>query len=352
MYKLFFYSLLFTLFTIGCDSGDEVDRLSMQAVTGKYWYNNRWQGDKTGFSQEDHMIAMKFDRNGTVFRMNCAGREVTCYGSWECEDNVLKLRSQNAEGEYTEELWNLMYTGDERLDVIVANGERHYTSEPDYLKDLTVDAFLVNEYRNNEGHITFLDARIAGKPAMREGSLILDDHTNYTLKNFGPHWGVDRSKIDIELPAQERDVKFYLRIGHSNHVKFMDHIYDTNLPKRLPADFNLQAVNAGGSSTLKVTWEPYTNSDICYRVEILNPDKDPINPYFVSVLQGSNSSTIAINENSAGSVNRMNDLQAGDNFIVRLSAILFEPEVDAINDRYGEGNIQAITYVEKRVIWE
>lgn len=347
MNRAVFYGLLLLPCFVSCNNDEDVNEISIDHITGKYWFHNRWLENKTGFSDEDHIIATKFDRNGTVYLMNGAGREEYLYGTWKSSENQIQIKTEKGEEE-----WNVLNTKSDRFDVIVNNGLRHLTPEPDYMKGMTVDAFYVNEYRNNEGHVTYLDARITGQPGIRESLLIMDDQTNYNLRNYGYYWGVNRQKKEIEMKVEERDLKFYLQIGHSHHLKFRDHLYATNLPKRLPMDFDLQATNPGGASSLKVTWKPFDEDHIYYRIEVLNADKDPINPYFVSLLQGTHSSSIIINENSAGSHNRISELKSGEHYVVRLAAILYEPKVDPINDRYGEGNIQAITYTEKRIIWE
>ena len=347
--------ILKLLLVLGCvvslaackDSGNGDDSvLDMNQLTGKFWYNNRWVGDKESYVKEDVLQVMKFEKSGKLFAMDYSGRVVSEIGDWTAKNNEITL----AYNDGSKELWDVMHSGNDYITVVVNGGERNYMLEPGYLQNLTADAFLVNEYAVGNAYRTHIGVDMRGNNDIREALLIPSADVTVPLENQGYYWN-EASAEYIDFNNKAWDVRFYVKIGKSDHVKLSDRIYGMNLPYRSLTDFNLAADNKMGETTLTVTWNPFTDNAVYYRIEVYNGSMDMMNPYFVSQPQ-SYRSELKISPNTKGEVNRMKDLKAGDKYTVRLVSILYEPGVDVQNDEYGYANVQAVTYVTKSFIWE
>ena len=48
----------------------------------------------------------------------------------------------------------------------------------------------------------------------------------------------------------------------------------------------------------------------------------------------------------------LGELIKGESYRVRLTALMFEPGVDVINDEYSSANLQAVTYFSRGFLWE
>ena len=105
------------------------------------------------------------------------------------------------------------------------------------------------------------------------------------------------------------------------------------------------------SGSLAVSWNPDSEKGICYRVEILPQDMNVEKSFFVSVIQPEGRSELNIKTNTTGEINKLGELVAGRTYVVRLTAILYEPDVDMINDEYSYANIQAVTYFTRTFVW-
>jgi len=79
---------------------------------------------------------------------------------------------------------------------------------------------------------------------------------------------------------------------------------------------------------------------------------DLTQPYFVSRIQPATSTGMTINTTTSGEVNRIGELIKGESYQVRLTALMFEPGVDVINDEYSSANLQAVTYFSRGFLWE
>ena len=51
---------------------------------------------------------------------------------------------------------------------------------------------------------------------------------------------------------------------------------------------------------------------------------------------------------TAGEVNRLRELRSGETYVVRLTALLYEPGIDPWNNNYGYANVQAVAYFTKK----
>ena len=142
-----------------------------------------------------------------------------------------------------------------------------------------------------------------------------------------------------------------MRIGKNTQLKLQDTIYSQNLPQRTLSESGLEAITELGTGALKVSWNSYQNPDIYYRVEI-SKKMDLTQPYFVSRIQPATSTGMTINTTTSGEVNRIGELIKGESYRVRLTALMFEPGVDVINDEYSSANLQAVTYFSRGFLWE
>ena len=169
---------------------------------------------------------------------------------------------------------------------------------------------------------------------------------------FAKHKKIGNPKAGgFDFGGEKREVRFYLRIGKNTQLKLQDTIYSQNLPQRTLSESGLEAITELGTGALKVSWNSYQNPDIYYRVEI-SKKMDLTQPYFVSRIQPATSTGMTINTTTSGEVNRIGELIKGESYRVRLTALMFEPGVDVINDEYSSANLQAVTYFSRGFLWE
>ena len=159
----------------------------------------------------------------------------------------------------------------------------------------------------------------------------------------------DTAPIMERYWAQQAGIGF---IGKNTQLKLQDTIYSQNLPQRTLSESGLEAITELGTGALKVSWNSYQNPDIYYRVEIFSKKMDLTQPYFVSRIQPATSTGMTINTTTSGEVNRIGELIKGESYQVRLTALMFEPGVDVINDEYSSANLQAVTYFSRGFLWE
>lgn len=338
---------------LSCNKGDDRDDtiMNMSDLTGKYWYYNNWRGDKDSYLKDDVLEVLKFEKNGQLISMDFGGRIETVAGNWTSSGNEIRLNYNDRDSL----IWDVLRSGGDYINAVInGQGVREYTTNGEWLGDLTADAFLVNEYTDGNRYKTHIGAYVKGNMNVREANLIPASETVIPMQNKGYYWCERAAQNDdyVDFQGKLQEVRFYIRIGNDGQLKLRDMIYQNNIPERALADVQLQAGNPQGVSSLSVSWNPYNRSDIYYRIEVFDGNMDLIRPYFVSRIQSPGSREIVIKNNTAGDVNRMSELKPGNQYIVRLAAILFEPGTDVINDEYGNANIQAITYVTKPLVWE
>lgn len=330
-----------------CSDDDRDDTiLDMSRLTGKDWYYNAWLGDKNNFGAGDLLEVVRFEKGGTLKSIDFSGRREYIAGKWESDDNnriILKYEGDE------EKIWNVQHSGDDYIKTIVnAQGSREYTTDPGYLGNLTADAFWVNEYTSGNQYRTYIGADVRGNKDVREGNLLLADGNQLALQNHEFFWSEKSPKYIDDVRKQE--VRFYLRIGKNTHLKLRDSLYSTNLPRRLPDEMNLTVNVVNG--TLNVAWVPFSSGSVYYRVEVLSKDMDLVDPYFISRVQNAGSASLNIKTTTAGEVNRVNELKGGETYMIRLTALMYEPGIDPWNDDYGYANVQAVSYFTKKYLME
>lgn len=325
--------------------------VNMPDLTGKFWYNNRWAGDKYAYDKDDVLQVVKFEKNGVLSFMDFSGRMERTAGTWTLKNNAVTLSYTDGR----EDVWDILHSGSDYITAIInGQGTREYTTDAGYLDDLTADVFLVNEYTTGNAYRTRIGVDVRGNRNIREAAVVVAPEQVIPLKNQAYYWS-ERNPVSsdyIDFKGVEQDVRFYFKIGKNQDLKLQDRIYAGNVPERSLSDFALNATNLQGVSALTVTWQPYPSSGIYYRIDVFNERMELTNPYFVSRIQPVNANRLEIKAGTAGEVNRMTDLKSGDKYIVRLVAILYEPGTDVINDEYAYANVQAVTYITKSGIWE
>lgn len=341
-----------SVFIFSCSKDGRDDTVvNMSDLTGKFWYNNRWAGDKYAYTKDDVLQVVKFEKNGVLSVMDFGGRVERTAGTWTSKNNSITQYYTNG----GEEVWDVLHSGDDYINAIInGQGTREYSTDAGYLENLTADAFLVNEYTAGNTYRTHIGVDVRGNRNIREAAMIVAVEQVIPLRNQAYYW-CERNPENgdyIDFKGEEQDIRFYFKIGKDQNIKLQDRIYTENLPERSLSDFALNASNLQGVSALTVTWQPYASSSIYYRIDILNERMELTNPYFVSRIQPVNSGRLEVKTGTAGEVNRMSDLKSGDKYVVRLAAILYEPGTDVINDEYAYANVQAVTYVIKSGIWE
>ncbi len=325
------------------DDGRDDTILDMSLLTGKDWYYNGWLGDRDSYDTGDLLEVVRFEKGGTLKNIDFSGRREYIVGEWfTAADNQITLAY--ADGKKT--VWNVQHSGNDYIRAIVnAQGVREYTTEPDYLGELTADVFFVNEYNAESLHDTRIGADVRGNINIREGQLLLADGNRVALENYEYYWS-ESDFIDAGLFNKAREVRFYLRIGKNNAVKLRDSLYSDKLPERTFAETNLNVNERNGA--IRVTWKPYPEDDVYYRVEVLPGDMKLTDSYFISRVQNAGSNVLELTSTTAGEVNRLRELRSGETYVVRLTALLYEPGIDPWNNNYGYANVQAVAYFTKK----
>lgn len=336
---------------IACDDGDDRDDsiLNMSDLTGKDWYYNAWLGEKYSYGEADLLEVVRFEKGGVLKLMDFSGRTEVKTGEWKSEGNKINLYYEGKEPV----VWNVQHSGEDYIETIVnAQGKRKYTTDLGYLENLTADAFLVNEFTMGNYFHTHIGVDVRGNINVREGALIPAAGQSVPLENHGYYWSERSPKEEdiIDFDGKIREVRFYLRIGKGTNLKLRDFIYSENLPERVPGEMGLKAM--GEASELTVQWYPFTSPRVYYQVEIFPRNMDLSKPYFVSRIQPAGSTGMKVKNTTAGEVNRLPELVPGETYGLRLSALLYEPGVDVINDEYSYANLQAVTYYTDVFIWK
>lgn len=338
------------LYACSDDDGKDDTIMNMSELTGKYWYYNAWLGDKYGMGQSDLLEVIRFEKGGVLKMMEFGGRRVHAIGTWTGGDNQITMDLDDGDSI----VWNVQRSGPDYIQTIVnAQGERKYTTDPGYLGELTADAFLVNEYTDGNQFKTYIGVDVRGNKNVKEVALIPADGKSIPVENRGYFWSERQPQSGdyVDFGGEKREVRFYLRIGKNTQLKLQDTIYSQNLPQRTLSESGLEAITELGTGALKVSWNSYQNPDIYYRVEI-SKKMDLTQPYFVSRIQPATSTGMTINTTTSGEVNRIGELIKGESYQVRLTALMFEPGVDVINDEYSSANLQAVTYFSRGFLWE
>ena len=339
------------LYACSDDDGKDDTIMNMSELTGKYWYYNAWLGDKYGMGQSDLLEVIRFEKGGVLKMMEFGGRRVHAIGTWTGGDNQITMDLDDGDSI----VWNVQRSGPDYIQTIVnAQGERKYTTDPGYLGELTADAFLVNEYTDGNQFKTYIGVDVRGNKNVKEVALIPADGKSIPVENHGYFWSERQPQSGdyVDFGGEKREVRFYLRIGKNTQLKLQDTIYSQNLPQRTLSESGLEAITELGTGALKVSWNSYQNPDIYYRVEIFSKKMDLTQPYFVSRIQPATSTRMTINTTTSGEVNRIGELIKGESYQVRLTALMFEPGVDVINDEYSFANLQAVTYFSRGFLWE
>lgn len=339
-------SLVCVLGACGDDGHDRDETvLDMSYLTGKDWYYNGWLGNKDKFDARDLVEVIRFEQGGALKSMDFGGRRVYTVGRWESTpENEIILKYKNGE----EDLWNVQRSGEDYIETIVnGQGSRRYSPKPDYLGELTADAFLVNDYTSGSLR-TYIGADIRGNAELQNGGLMLTaDGQKAELVSHEYFWNVKNPQaVDFDYTPQE--VRFYLRVGKNIHLKLRDSLYASHLPKYLPTQAGLNGIAADGE--LNVEWNPYPDENVCYRIEVYKDNAD--DPYFISKVQYHSKGTLKINTNTDGELNEISRLRPGQSYQLRLTAILYEPGIDPWNDTYAYANIQAVAYFNDVFLWK
>lgn len=325
----------------GCGSDNDNEfQLEVSQLTQKDWYYNGYRGDPFSYSSKDVLEVMRFESGSRrLIETEFSGRRDSIGGHWREDGNTLFIER---DGGATEQ-WDILDCNRDVL-VVKAWGERTYYSNLSYLEELAGDAFWVNDFGgegDNNTLKTSLLYRLEGNKNIREAYALLSDTEKVGLVREGNIWkGTDPRVVTDE---QGRRVRFYCRIGKNDYVKFDEQVSGDNLPVMELSDFQFRASWTAGASELAVDWKALARADVYYKLEIFE-EKSETTPYFVSLLLPPATESMKISRNTNGSVNRVDELQSGKSYKVRLTAILFEPGINA-NDKNAESNLQAVIYV-------
>lgn len=340
-------SLICLAFLLGAcgDDGRDDTVLDMSLLTGKNWYYNVWLGNKDNFAGNDLLEVLRFEQGGILKQIDFSGRREYVVGRWVA-DNFGQITLKYFDGSQT--VWHVQHSDKDYIQAIVnEQGKREYTTDLGYLGNLTADAFWMNEYTSGNLVKTRIVADVRGNINLREGQMLLADGRSVALDNREFYW-TGKSPVYADIYSKPQEVRFYLRIGRDNHLKLRDSLYADNLPERLPVETALQVTEKSGA--IEVTWNAYPEGRVYYKVEVLSKDMDLANPYFISRVQPVGSEKLSVTSAMAGELNRLGELKSGEVYVVRLTALLYEPGIDPLNDNYSYANIQAVTYFTQQFL--
>ena len=338
----------FLILLWSCNDGDGRDEtiLDMSYLIEKEWYYNAWMGDKTGVKTNDLLDVVRFNKEGVLKAIDFSGRREYNIGEWTSDGNRIEMNYNNG----TSSSWYVLRSGKDYIQAVVNEaGQREYHTDLPYLKKLTADAFLVNEYSKDGKYRTYVGADIRGNKDLREAKLLLSNEQTSDMV-MREYYMSEKDKL--ARPSEEADeVRFYVRIGRDKHLKLRDSLYEQNIKKVTPEELNLNIQSLSG--TLNVSWNAYEDEHVFCRVEVLPENGDITQPYFVSHIQHPESDYLKINSNTtSGEVNRMDQMKKGRNYLLRFSFVMYEPGVDPLNDSYGYANVQSVSYFTRHFVWE
>lgn len=323
----------------GCSDDDKEFQLDTNRMTGVDWYyNGGLSNNRLSFTDGNVLEINRFDKNGEIKGLDLRGQIDTVFGTWS-EDGLNTLAVEKKNG--GSEKWTVLKCNSSKL-VIQSWGEREYVSKPSYLKDLTGDAFWLNEF-DGEAFRTRLGFRVSGNTSLRAGyvyALLSDDKSGQIeLKNYNNVW-----KGDAESSVKDSRVRFSCRIGSGDYVKFDERITDENFAPIRRSDVDFRCSKSIGESTnqWEFTWNKFNDENIYYKIEVYAKN-DESDVYFESYLF-SYDGKFPLSENTNGKINKLNKFDTKKDYTVRLTAVMLEPGI-AYNSTVAESRVQAVVYV-------
>ena len=194
---------------MGCkdDDGRDDTILEMDYIVGKDWYYNAWMGNKEGMRTEDLLEVVRFEKGGVLKTMEFGGRQEKEAGTWEKDGNRLMLHYTDGK----DSRWDILRSGEDYIRALVDDNVRDYASSLSYLRELTADAFLVNEYDEYDNqYATYIGADVRGNIDLREGMLLLGDGDNTPLTQYDYYW-TGHSQYELRDWDEECEARIYVR---------------------------------------------------------------------------------------------------------------------------------------------
>lgn len=326
----------------GCSDDDKDFVLNTERLSGVDWYYNGYKGDQFSYASPDVLEVMRFENNKQIIGIEFSGRRDSVAGSWE-EIGVNTLRMDwNFK---TAETWTVMDCSGKALKVNNGWGDREYRNDLSYLENLTGDAFWVNEF-DSDVLKTRLGVRLEGNKSIREGYAyaLLSDETSGRIKlqRLGSStWG-ENTQQNVGYDKKAKRVRFSCRIG-GNYVKFDEYLSADNFPVVNKNEIGMTMAKT--ENIWIIAWKDIQVDDkeICYRLEVYD-EKEEGNPYYVSQLIAYPKNGFELSRNSAGVINRLNDLNPDKKYKLRLTVAMLEDGI-AFNNTYAPNNLQAVIYV-------
>lgn len=336
-------------------SGDDTPNVDFKItdaiLTKGYWYSNIYLDDN--YATRDGLEAIKFDVNGKVKRMQVEGLREYEAGNWKRSGNYITITNGDDVSEwrvYEEESDN------DYLKIYVGNSAfKEFHLSYDFIKGLTADAFVVNEYVNNATKKSRFGYRLTGDDMVKVKALLPGKTVN--LVEHNDVYTLDDKSTDIDYidgaSVEATNVRF-TAIVDGVKVKLSDDIYAENIGHLDNA--NIGVNHTIGTQVVGVTWTEIAGIDqalksrVRYRVELYpqkNGKKDVGNPVFISSDFNSDITGFIINSSAKGSDGKTPDfskIKAGENFFVTVKAILYEQDIDPDHGMNKDINIQAISY--------
>lgn len=353
-------SFLFCSCSSSSDDNTVEFELTKEILTQGYWYSNIYLD--SDYSTADGLEALKFEVNGDVKQMELSGMRESVVGNWDLDGNYIII----TKGDDEERLRVIEEnSSDKHLKLYVGNNAfKEYYREYDFLNGLSADAFLVNEYTlDGSGYHakTRYGYRFTGMNVVDATVLLSDSKTVALIKENGAFVqdveSIDENTDYFEFDELAKDIRFYAKVNGTK-LKLKDVVYSSNIEHLNYA--NILVNHAIGSNVVTVSWnkledsEGSENEDVRYRVDIYpesNGKIDMANPVFISGNILSNIGSFEINSNIEdvdGNAPDFSLLSAGSNFYVVVSAILYEPDINADFGINKDINIQAISSFTKK----
>ena len=154
-------------------------------------------------------------------------------------------------------------------------------------------------------------------------------------------WG-ENTQQNVGYDKKAKRVRFSCRIG-GNYVKFDEYLSADNFPVVNKNEIGMTMAKTENIWTIAWKDIQVDDKEICYRLEVYD-EKEEGNPYYVSQLIAYPKNGFELSRNSAGVINRLNDLNPDKKYKLRLTVAMLEDGI-AFNNTYAPNNLQAVIYV-------
>lgn len=238
----FAFLLIGSMFLISCGSsggGDEVYEFTNADFINKYWYADNYLDNS--YNTNDEIIVYLFESGNVLKRQEFSGRRNIPVGEWSLIEGKLILEDELIAGGAAQEWIILPESKKDQLKLNKLEGARDFYTNLEKFKDITADAYIVNELRTVGGVYESAyryECKVYGASVVKSRIMLSANNESYDLvknndfenRSLFVLSDFDGSKYFDELPG-EKQVKFYLELEGSrpNRIKLVETIYSDGI---------------------------------------------------------------------------------------------------------------------------